>query len=100
VPTDPIVAARSELFENPFNDYSVPQAILRFKQGFGRLIRRHEDIGICAVLDRRVLSKRYGKAFIESLPDCTMTIGSSRILGDTAAQWLGTTEEISSSGLW
>ena len=100
VPTDPIVAARSELFENPFNEYSVPQAILKFKQGFGRLIRRHEDIGICAVLDRRVLSKRYGKAFIESLPDCTTTIGSSRILGDTAVRWLGTTDEISSSGLW
>ena len=57
-------------------------------------------VGICAVLDRRVLSKRYGKAFIESLPDCTTTIGSTRILGDTAARWLGTSDEISDSGLW
>jgi Rad3-related DNA helicase len=100
VPTDPIVAARSELFDNPFNDYSVPQAILRFKQGFGRLIRRHEDIGVCAVLDRRVLSKRYGKAFLESLPDCTLTVDSSRVLGDTAARWLGSSEQQIDSALW
>jgi DNA polymerase-3 subunit epsilon/ATP-dependent DNA helicase DinG len=89
VPTDPVIAARSELFENPFMDYSVPQAILRFKQGFGRLIRRHEDVGVCAILDRRVVSKRYGRSFLESLPDCSVTIGSRHILGDTAAQWLG-----------
>jgi DNA polymerase-3 subunit epsilon/ATP-dependent DNA helicase DinG len=88
VPTDPVIAARSELFDNPFTEYSVPQAILRFKQGFGRLIRRHEDVGICAVLDRRVISKRYGRAFLDSLPDCKLTIGSKRILGDTAAQWV------------
>jgi len=88
VPTDPVIAARSELFDNPFTEYSVPQAILRFKQGFGRLIRRHEDVGVCAVLDRRVISKRYGRAFLESLPDCKLTIGSKRILGDTAAQWI------------
>jgi DNA polymerase-3 subunit epsilon/ATP-dependent DNA helicase DinG len=100
VPTDPIVAARSELFDNPFNDYSVPQAILKFKQGFGRLIRRHEDIGVCAVLDRRVLSKRYGKAFLESLPDCTMTVGSTRVLGDTAARWLGSSDKPGDSALW
>ncbi|CAN5543080.1 helicase C-terminal domain-containing protein [soil metagenome] len=89
VPTDPVIAARSELFENPFMEYSVPQAILKFKQGFGRLIRRHEDVGVCAILDRRVVSKRYGRSFLESLPDCTVTIGSRRVLGDTAAQWLG-----------
>lgn len=91
VPTDPVIAARSELFENPFMEYSVPQAILKFKQGFGRLIRRHEDVGVCAILDRRVVSKRYGRSFLESLPDCTVTIGSRHILGDTAAQWLGVT---------
>jgi predicted DnaQ family exonuclease/DinG family helicase len=99
VPTDPIVAARSELFDNPFNDFSVPQAILRFKQGFGRLIRRHEDIGVCAVLDRRVLSKRYGKAFLESLPDCTLTVDSTRVLGDTAARWLGSSDQQRDSAL-
>jgi DNA polymerase-3 subunit epsilon/ATP-dependent DNA helicase DinG len=88
VPTDPVIAARSELFDNPFMEYSTPQAILKFKQGFGRLIRRSDDIGVCAVLDRRVVSKRYGRAFLESLPDCTMTIGSRHTLGDTAADWI------------
>jgi DNA polymerase-3 subunit epsilon/ATP-dependent DNA helicase DinG len=88
VPTDPVIAARSELFENPFMEYSTPQAILKFKQGFGRLIRRQDDIGICAVLDRRVVSKRYGRTFLESLPNCTMTIGSRFTLGDTAANWI------------
>src|SRR5438552_13841753 len=67
VPTDPIFAARSEQFDDPFNDYGVPQAILRFKQGFGRLIRSREDRGIVAVLDKRLLTKKYGRAFLESL---------------------------------
>ena len=88
VPTDPVVAARSELFENPFLEYSTPQAILKFKQGFGRLIRRTDDIGVCAVLDRRVVSKRYGRAFIESLPNCMLTIASRHTLGDAAADWI------------
>ncbi len=68
VPTDPIFAARSELFDNPFIQYAVPQAILRFKQGFGRLIRSSQDRGVVAVFDRRVISRRYGRAFLTSLP--------------------------------
>ena len=72
VPTDPVFAARSEQFDDPFIEYAVPQAILRFKQGFGRLIRRSDDRGVCAVLDRRMLSKRYGASFVASLPDCTV----------------------------
>src|SRR4030065_2705372 len=55
VPTDPIVAARAETFEDPFNEYSLPEAILRFRQGFGRLIRTQTDRGVVVVLDRRVL---------------------------------------------
>lgn len=69
VPSDPVFAARSELFDDPFNQYAVPQAILRFKQGFGRLIRSAEDRGICVVLDRRITSRRYGEAFLASLPE-------------------------------
>ena len=68
VPSDPIIAARSETFEDPFNEYHLPEAILRFRQGFGRLIRTQSDRGIVAILDRRILTKRYGRAFIESLP--------------------------------
>lgn len=71
VPTDPVFAARSELFENPFNEYAVPQAILRLRQGFGRLIRSRSDKGVVIITDSRVLSKRYGRAFLESLPPTT-----------------------------
>jgi ATP-dependent DNA helicase DinG len=88
VPTDPIVAARSETFEDPFNEYSLPEAILRFRQGFGRLIRTQSDRGVVAILDRRVLSKRYGKIFLDSLPPCTKVIGPAADLPRAAARWL------------
>jgi DNA polymerase-3 subunit epsilon/ATP-dependent DNA helicase DinG len=88
VPTDPVFAARSEGFEDPFLQYSVPQAILKFKQGFGRLIRSKSDRGVVAVLDRRVLSKRYGQSFLDSLPDCTVKIGLTANLPDAVADWL------------
>ena len=71
VPTDPIFSARSELLDDPFNQYTIPQTILRFRQGFGRLIRTEQDKGIVAVLDHRILSKSYGYMFINSLPKCT-----------------------------
>ncbi|HEX5503807.1 MAG TPA: helicase C-terminal domain-containing protein, partial [Thermomicrobiales bacterium] len=88
VPTDPVFAARSEQCADPFHDYAVPGAILRFKQGFGRLIRSAEDRGVCAILDRRVLSKRYGRAFLDSLPPCAEVRGSVDALGPRAADWL------------
>jgi ATP-dependent DNA helicase DinG len=88
VPSDPIVAARSETFEDAFNEYALPEAILRFRQGFGRLIRTQSDRGVVIVLDRRILTKRYGKAFTESLPTCTTKIGSLANLPRAAAQWL------------
>jgi len=88
VPSDPVFAARSELFEEPFLQYAVPQAVLKFKQGFGRLIRSSQDRGVCAVLDRRVLSKRYGASFVQSLPECSVTVGSTHDLPDAAADWL------------
>jgi DNA polymerase-3 subunit epsilon/ATP-dependent DNA helicase DinG len=88
VPSDPVFAARSEGFDDPFADYAVPSAILRFKQGFGRLIRSTSDRGVCAILDRRVLSKRYGRGFIASLPPCTELRGPIADLGRDAAAWL------------
>ncbi len=72
VPTDPIVSARSETFENAFAQYSVPDAILRFRQGFGRLIRTKTDRGAVVILDHRLLSKSYGHFFLDSLPNCTI----------------------------
>ena len=63
VPTDPLIAARSETYEDPFQEYLLPEAILKFRQGFGRLIRTASDRGVVAILDRRVLSKQYGRYF-------------------------------------
>jgi DNA polymerase-3 subunit epsilon/ATP-dependent DNA helicase DinG len=88
VPSDPIVASRAETFEDPFFQFSLPEAILRFRQGFGRLIRTQSDRGVVAILDRRVLSKRYGKIFIESLPTCTVHVGPLSDLPRMAENWL------------
>ncbi|MBN2402273.1 MAG: DEAD/DEAH box helicase [Spirochaetes bacterium] len=74
VPDRPVTQARIERLEerglNPFSSYQIPSAVIKFKQGFGRLIRSKEDRGIVAVLDPRILSKGYGKMFLESLPEC------------------------------
>lgn len=82
VPTEPIIEARVEYMENQglnsFTDYSVPVAVLKFKQGFGRLIRTKTDKGAVLVLDKRLISKFYGKFFLNSLPDCTRLIDSSQ----------------------
>jgi DNA polymerase-3 subunit epsilon/ATP-dependent DNA helicase DinG len=89
VPSDPIVAARAETFESPFYEYQVPEAILRFRQGFGRLIRTQSDRGVVAVFDKRILTKTYGPSFIDSLPTCTLKRGRLADLPRAAAQWLG-----------
>ncbi|MEW5868609.1 MAG: helicase C-terminal domain-containing protein [Chloroflexota bacterium] len=88
VPSDPVIAARSETFEDPFYQYSLPEAILRFRQGFGRLIRTQYDRGVVAIFDRRILTKRYGKLFLDSLPPCTVRQGPLGDLPHQAAQWL------------
>jgi DNA polymerase-3 subunit epsilon/ATP-dependent DNA helicase DinG len=88
VPTEPIFSARSELFDDPFNQYAIPLATLRFKQGFGRLIRSKTDRGAVVILDRRLQTKGYKSAFFDSIPQCTMVKGSSRDLPDTVLGWL------------
>jgi len=88
VPSDPIIAARSETFDDPFSQYSLPEAILRFRQGFGRLIRTQFDHGVVVVLDRRVLSKKYGRLFLDSLPTCTVKSGPLAGLSDATRRWL------------
>jgi ATP-dependent DNA helicase DinG len=88
VPSDPIFAARAETFADPFGEYSVPETILRFRQGFGRLIRSTTDRGVVVVLDKRLLTKRYGPAFLNSLPPCTVRKGPLVELPRMAASWI------------
>lgn len=88
VPTDPLFAARSELLEDSFQHYALPETILRFRQGFGRLIRRKTDRGIVVILDRRVISKAYGRMFLDSLPECTVRQGTLADLPAAARTWL------------
>ena len=88
VPTEPVFAARSELYEQPFIEYAVPQAVLRFRQGFGRLIRSSDDRGAVVVLDRRVRSKAYGKWFLASVPPATTFHGPMRQVVGEVRRWL------------
>ncbi|MFQ5639618.1 MAG: helicase C-terminal domain-containing protein [bacterium] len=80
VPSEPVVQARIEAIErsgrNAFLEYSVPQAVIKFRQGFGRLIRSKSDRGAVLILDKRVIQKRYGRVFLNSLPQCTFEAAS------------------------
>lgn len=88
VPTDPLFAARSELYEHPFQQFSLPRAALKFRQGFGRLIRTSSDRGIVVVLDNRIFTKSYGSTFIRAIPECTVRHGTVADLGEAAERWL------------
>ena len=88
VPNDPVFAARSELYEDSFYEYALPQAIVRFRQGFGRLIRRRGDRGVVAVLDGRITSRRYGESFLRSLPPAEQRRVPATEFGALTAEWL------------
>ena len=89
VPTDPIFAARSDWFQKPFKEYAVPQAVIRLRQGFGRLIRTETDRGVAVVLDKRILSKGYGKVFLESMPPARVFKTTTLEMPNIIKQFLG-----------
>ncbi len=93
VPSDPVFAARSETFKNPFNEYTLPQAAFKFKQGFGRLIRSKTDHGVLVVLDSRISNKGYGKMFVNSLPSCKVEKGLACDLPRVVRDWFEEKDE-------
>jgi len=88
VPTEPVFAARAEQLRDPFLQYALPQAALRLKQGFGRLIRRRDDRGAVIILDNRILERDYGRAFLEALPPASRYLGPARGIGRKIEEWL------------
>ncbi|MGM9928180.1 MAG: ATP-dependent DNA helicase DinG [Bacillus sp. (in: firmicutes)] len=91
-PTDPITEARCRLITekggNAFSSYSLPEAIMRFRQGFGRLIRTKEDKGVCIVCDKRIISTSYGGDFLRSIPKVDVIPVISSEIHDKIKTWL------------
>ena len=91
VPSEPIIEAQIELLEkegrNSFSDLMIPQAVTKFKQGFGRLIRSKEDSGIILVLDKRIVKNHYGKKFLGSLPVSHITAQDEKELISKMQSW-------------
>ncbi len=91
VPTEPVLKARMAAIEerggNPFGELSLPDAVVRLRQGFGRLMRRHDDRGVVLILDSRVVSKSYGAVFLASLPAARLVTESSRTVQAAVADF-------------
>lgn len=91
VPKEPVIEARIEAIAqkggNPFLEYTVPQAVIKFKQGFGRLIRSKTDRGSILIFDRRILEKHYGKMFLRSLPECQWVSGKQEEVFETVRKF-------------
>lgn len=98
VPKEPVIEARVEAIEraggNAFLEYSVPQAVIKFKQGFGRLIRSKTDCGSIMIFDRRVLEKHYGKTFLRSLPPCKLVKGRRAAVFGEVKQFFAAWREV------
>lgn len=93
VPSEPIIQAKAELIKkrggNPFMDYTVPEAVIRFRQGFGRLIRSRNDYGAIIILDTRVIKKLYGRIFLQSLPLKAKIFSDETELWQAVQRWFG-----------
>ena len=93
VPTEPIAEARTEQIAreggSPFHRYALPLAVIKLKQGFGRLVRRGDDTGAVVVLDRRLLTKPYGQVFRDALPKCTECFAPAATVLRMLGEWVG-----------
>lgn len=91
-PDEPLTEAKCNMIKqqggNPFSEYSLPEAVLRFKQGFGRLIRTQTDKGIIIVFDRRIVTTKYGKAFLQSIPQVPVKKQEIAEIVDLIRTWL------------
>lgn len=91
VPTEPVLRARMAAIEerggNPFAELSLPDAVVRLRQGFGRLMRRHDDRGVVLILDSRIVSKTYGAVFLESLPRTGVVSSHAEAVQDAVAEF-------------
>jgi Rad3-related DNA helicases len=92
VPTDPIQSSRAAAIDarggNSFAEMSIPEAVILFKQGFGRLIRHSNDSGVVTVLDVRIAKKSYGSLFVSSLPKCRLETGNLHQICGAVAEFL------------
>lgn len=91
VPTEPVTQGKVEKIEregkNSFLEYTIPQSVIKFRQGFGRLIRTAEDEGIVVCLDKRLITMPYGRLFLNSIPPCNQVIGESDMVFDEIAKY-------------
>jgi Rad3-related DNA helicase len=88
VPSDPLQLARSAMLADPFGQLALPEAVLRLKQGFGRLIRRQSDRGAVVLMDHRIANRTYGAAFLDALPRAAVHLGDCQAMAPAIAQWL------------
>jgi len=88
VPSDPLQRARSAMLADPFGQLALPEAVLRLKQGFGRLIRRQSDRGAVVLMDHRIANRTYGAAFLNALPRAAVHLGACDQMAPSIAQWL------------
>ena len=90
---DPIVEARSEMIDrsggSSFRDYALPEAVVKFRQGFGRLIRTKADRGVVVISDPRIVTKNYGATFRKSIPATVRTVSACDELLSRVAEFFG-----------
>ncbi len=94
VPDDPLVEGRAERYEDPFREFHLPHAVLRLRQGFGRLIRTRSDRGAVVLLDRRVLTREYGPAFLLSLPPARLQRVEAGAVAGAVASWCARSQDV------